>query len=64
MKLVAVGGRLTAVGYWGGTLQVVEADGRLRTSQLLPQDLTGLAWLGGKLVVDLADGRVLALAVP
>jgi hypothetical protein len=52
------------VGYWGGTLQVSDADGRLRTSQLLPQDLTGLAWLGGKLVVGLADGRVLALAVP
>jgi hypothetical protein len=64
VKLVAVGGGLTAVGYWGGTLQVLEADGRLRTSQLLPQDLTGLAWLNGKLVVGLADGRVLALAVP
>jgi hypothetical protein len=64
VKLVAVGNGLTAVGYWGGTLQVMEADGRLRTSQLLPQDLTGLAWLGGKLVVGLADGRVLALAVP
>ena len=38
-----------------------EADGPLRTSQLLQQDLTGLAWLDGKLVVGLADGRVLAL---
>jgi hypothetical protein len=52
------------VGYWGGTLQVFDADGRLRTSQLLPQDLTAVAWLNGKLVAGLADGRVVALAVP
>jgi hypothetical protein len=64
VKLVAVGGGLTAVGYWGGTLQVFDADGRLRTSQLLPQDLTAVAWLNGKLVAGLADGRVVALAVP
>src|SRR5262249_34019150 len=52
---------VTAVAYWGGTVQVLGADGAVRTSQLLPQDLAGMAWLDGKLVVGLADGQVVAL---
>ena len=31
--------------------------------QKLPTDVTALAWLGGKLIAGLADGRVLALEV-
>ena len=61
VKTVAVHGELTAVAYWGGTLQLLRSDGQVYSRQLLPQDITGLAWLGGKLVVGLADGRLLAL---
>ena len=31
------------------------------TEQQLPQDVTALAWSGGKVVAGLADGRVVAL---
>jgi hypothetical protein len=56
---VLSGGRL-AVAYWGGTLRVVEG-GKVLTEQQLPQDVTALAWLDGKIVAGLADGRVVAL---
>ena len=59
MKTVAVGKDLVAVAYWGGTAQVVADDGQVRTAQLLPHDVTGLAWLDGKLVVGLSDGEVM-----
>ena len=64
VKMVAVGKDLVAVAYWGGSVQVVAADGQIRTAQLLPHDVTGLAWLDGKLVVGLSDGEVIALGVP
>jgi hypothetical protein len=60
---VSAEGRV-AVSYWGGTVQMLAADGSIITSQMLPQDVTGLAWLGNLLVVGLADGRVVALTVP
>jgi hypothetical protein len=53
---------LTAVAYWGGTVQVLRGDA-VQSVQLLPQDITGLAWLDGKLVAGLANGQVVALAV-
>lgn len=61
VKLVAGEGGLTAVAYWGGTLQVFDAAGEVKAQQLLPQDISGLAWAGGKVVAALADGRVLGL---
>jgi hypothetical protein len=60
-KLTATAGGVMAVGYWGGTLQVFAADGTLKTEQQLPQDIAQLAWCGGKLVVGLADGKLVAL---
>jgi hypothetical protein len=33
----------------------------VQTSQLLPQDVAGMAWLGDKLVVGLANGQAVAL---
>ena len=60
-KLTATAGGVTAVGYWGGTLQVFAADGSLKTQQQLPQDIAQLAWCGGTLVVGLADGKLIAL---
>ena len=60
LKLTATAGGLMAVGYWGGTLQVFAADGALKTQQQLPQDIAQLAWCGGKLMVGLADGKLIA----
>jgi hypothetical protein len=37
--------------------------GQEKSRQLLLQDISGLAWAGSKLVVGLADGRVVALTV-
>jgi len=55
---------LTAIGYWGGGLDIVGADGTLKTRQTLPQDITGLAWLSSQLAVGLADGQVVGLRLP
>lgn len=63
VKTVATGNGLTAVGYWGGTLQIFTADGTEKTRQMLPQDIAAMYWNGATLVVGLADGRVLGLKV-
>jgi hypothetical protein len=59
----AAGTNYSAIAYWGGTLRVVGLDGTVRTEQRMPQDVTALAWLGDRLIVGLADGRVQALDV-
>ena len=63
VKRVIAGGNLIAVAYWGGTLHVLDADGKLKCAQAFGQDIAALAWLDGKLVVGLADGRLVALGV-
>lgn len=63
VKQVAAGNGFTAIGYWGGTLQVFDANGNLKSQQQLPQDLTGIAWLSDKLIVGQSDGTVLALSL-
>ncbi|MFX8377728.1 hypothetical protein ABTL70_19790, partial [Acinetobacter baumannii] len=63
LKLSALQQGKLAVGYWGGTLRVVDDKGTILIEQQLPQDITALAWLNDKLIAGLADGRVLALAV-
>jgi hypothetical protein len=62
LKLSSSSGGRTAVAYWGGTLRVIDR-GKVLTEQQLPQDVTALAWSGGKVVAGLADGRVVALVV-
>jgi hypothetical protein len=62
-KLAASSQGKVAVGYWGGTLRVVDDKGVVLTEQQLPQDVTSLTWLQGKVIAGLADGRVLALTV-
>ena len=64
VKHVLSGTDLVAVAYWGGTLELLSSDGQPRSLQLLPQDVTGMVWLGKNLIVGLADGRILALAAP
>ena len=61
VKLTVASATRVAVAYWGGTLRVADAEGKVLTEQLLPQDITALAWAGDRLVVGLADGRVMAL---
>jgi len=53
-----------AIAYWGGTLRIVDGSGQLLTEQLLPQDITALAWWNGRLLAGLADGRLIALSLP
>jgi hypothetical protein len=61
-KFVARDGSAAAVAYWGGLLQVYGEGGELKGARKLPQDVAGLAWFGGRVVVAaLADGRVVAL---
>ncbi|MBN2475410.1 MAG: hypothetical protein JXB62_12435 [Pirellulales bacterium] len=62
-KWTAAGAQATAVGYWGGTLQVFDKAGNVRARQQLPQDVAGMAWHDEKLIVGLADGRLLALRI-
>ena len=61
-KLMAAANGITAVGYWGGTLQTFDAQGNVKTQQVLPQDIASLVWAGNTLVVGLADGRVMGLS--
>jgi hypothetical protein len=62
VKQIAAHGHRVAVSYWGSSLRVLNAAGKLRHEQAFSQDITALAWLGNQLVVGLADGRVLALS--
>jgi hypothetical protein len=57
-NIVAAGSNLLAVAYWGGTLRIVDNSGQLRAEQRLQQDITAMIWLGDRLIVGLADGRV------
>jgi hypothetical protein len=60
-KFVASGADLTAVAYWGGTLQLFAADGTLKAQQLQPQDISAMVWAGNTLIVGQSDGCVVAL---
>ncbi len=63
LKTVARRGSLVAAAYWGGTLRVVASSSGVLRCQLLPQDITGVAWLNDVLVAGLADGKLVALDV-
>jgi hypothetical protein len=64
VKFVAKQGDLTAVAYWGGTLEAREASGSLKFRNVLSQDITAMIWVDDMIVVGLADGRVAALLPP
>jgi hypothetical protein len=63
VKFVAAEGKRTAVGFWGGTVQIIDEEGRVRAMRRLPQDITALVWSGGRLLVGDADGRLTALTI-
>lgn len=61
LNLVASNATRTAAAYWGGTLRVFDAKDQVIAEQRLPQNISALTWLGNRVIVGLADGRVLAL---
>ena len=61
VKYALPGAGHIAVGYWGGTLELLGPAGALKLRRQMPQDITALAWLGDRLAIALADGRLLAL---
>ena len=63
LKLAVSGGDRVAIAYWGGTVRIVDKDGKILTEQEMPQDVTALTWVGKYLIVGDADGRVMALEV-
>ena len=62
-QLAVTSGDKVAIAYWGGTVRIVQAKGKVLSEQLLPQDVTALVWASGQVVAGLADGRVVALTV-
>jgi len=61
-KYIAPRDGIVAVACWGGTLQLLDAaTGKVMASELLPQDITGLAWMGDLLAVGLSDGQIAGL---
>jgi hypothetical protein len=63
VKKIATEGALTAIGYWGGTVQILDGSGAIKSLQMLPNDVSDMLWSGGKLIVGVADGSVVALKV-
>ncbi len=60
-KLAAEHGSTTAVGFWGGTVEGLDAAGKPLFKHALPQDVCAMAWMGDLLVVGMADGEIVAL---
>lgn len=61
-KFAATNAGMTAVAFWGGTLKLFDAQGRLVAQRMLPHDIAALAWAGDRVVAALADGRIVALS--
>lgn len=61
VKMVVALENMTAIAYWGGTVQTFGTDNMLKTQQTLPQDVNAMAWYSTTLITGLADGSVVAL---
>jgi hypothetical protein len=62
---MAVSKDRVAVACWGGLVKILSVeDGKVLASQSYDTDIAALAWWGEKLLVGLADGRMLRVAVP
>lgn len=61
-KLLADADGLTAVAYWGGQVDLLDANGKLAARTQLPQDPTAMAWQGKTLLVGCADGQLFAVS--
>lgn len=60
-KVIVSKGPVTAVAYWGGTLDIFDDSGGLKFAYRGPQDITALAWENSRLLVGDADGNLVAL---
>jgi hypothetical protein len=58
VKFAVPHGDRTAIACWGGALEVRDAEGKLLSSNMLPQDVTALSSSGGVLYAGLADGQI------
>lgn len=61
VKFAIPNGDKVAIAYWGGTVRITDAAGKVLAEQRLTQDVTALAWSGGALIVGDADGRLMKL---
>lgn len=64
VKFVVPAGKRTAVAFWGGVVHVVDEAGRVTAMRRMPQDVTALMWVDGRLIVGDGDGRLFALVHP
>jgi hypothetical protein len=62
VKLAVSNGSRTAVAYWGGLVEILDAFGVARHRHRGPQDISALAWDGPRLLVGDADGRLSAFS--
>jgi hypothetical protein len=63
VKLVRTSGDWTAVAFWGGAVQLFDRSGALKSEHRFPQDITAITWLGSRLMLGDADGRLTAVKV-
>ena len=61
IKQVVANNGATTIAYWGGTVQVFDANNALKAQQQFPQDAVTLGWNGSTLIVALADGMLVAV---
>jgi len=57
VKKIAAGPQIAVI-YWGGTVHLLDHDGTVKAAVVFPQDVTDAAWLGDRLIVGTADGRI------
>jgi len=63
-KALAPLGQAAAVAYWGGTVLLLDDRGQPTAANLFDADVAAMVASDGRLVVALADGRVMALQAP
>lgn len=63
VKKIVTNNNRVAVAYWGGTLQVFDATGKIVAAQSFQQDIADLIWSNNTLIVGDADGRVMGLTM-
>ncbi len=61
VKQVVFSNGITAVSYWGGTIQTFGADNKIKTQSQLSMDAVKIGYAGDTLIAALADGLLIAL---
>jgi len=64
-QFLAVEAGKAAVSYWGGLVRILDVEsGKRIAEQRFEQDVAAMVWWNGSLLVGLADGRLVTLAMP